>query len=66
MKLKHSIIDNEYDDAYPFDKEYTDWINSMEYDYSETSIPGKLMVNNKTVLFLDNDEDYSPYATSNS
>ena len=64
MKLKNMIIDNEYDNAFPFDREYTDWINSMEYDYSET-IPGKLVVTNKTVLFLDT-EEYSPYATANS
>lgn len=66
MKLKHSIIDNEYDNAFPFDKEYTDWIMSMEYDYAETGSPGKLMVTNKTVLHLDNTEEYSPYATANS
>ena len=64
MKLKSMIIDTEYNDAFPFDAEYTDWINRMEYDYSET-IPAKLAVTNKTVLFLDN-EEYSPYATSNS
>jgi hypothetical protein len=66
MKLKNMIIDNEYDNAFPFDKEYTDWIMSMEYDYSETTAPSKLAVTNKTVLHLDNIEEYSPYATANS
>ena len=66
MKLKNMIIDNEYNEVHPWEKEYTDWIACMEYDYVETLVPGKLAVTNKTVLHLDNTEEYSPYATANS
>lgn len=66
MKLKNIIIDNEYDNAFPFDCEYTDWINCMEYDYTETV--SSLTVTDKVniVLHKDNTEDYSPYSTVNS
>ena len=64
MKFKNSIINNEYDIAFPFDAEYTDWINCMEYEYAEP----KLAVTNRTniVLYKDNIEEYSPYGTVNS
>jgi len=64
MKLKNLIIDNEYDEAFPFEAEYTDWINCMEYDYAEP----KLAVTNRTniVLHRDNMEEYSPYSICNS
>lgn len=66
MKLKNMIIDNEYNENYPWEKEYTDWISCLEYDYSETdNIPGKLAVTNRTVLHFDN-EEFSPFATVNS
>jgi len=63
MKLKDMII-NEYEQAFPFESEYIDWINCMETEYSEA----KLVVTNRTniVLHKDNTEQYSPYATVNS
>jgi hypothetical protein len=63
MKLKNMIID-EYEQAFPFESEYTDWINCMETEYSAA----KLVVTNRTniVLHKDNTEEYSPYATVNS
>jgi hypothetical protein len=60
MKLKNMIID-EYEQAFPFESEYTDWINCMEYEYSDP----KLVVTNRTNIVLDT-EDYSPYITVNS
>jgi uncharacterized protein (UPF0332 family) len=66
MKLKNMIID-EYEQAFPFEQEYNMWINSMERDYrEECEYRAKLVVTNKTVLHLDNTEDYSPYVTVNS
>ena len=56
------MIINEYEQAFPFDREYTDWINCMEYDYAETP---KLAVTDK-VSFKYNTEEYSPYSTINS
>lgn len=63
MKLKNMIID-EYEQAFPFESEYTDWITALENDLSA----GKLVVTNRTniVLHKDNMEEYSPYATVNS
>jgi hypothetical protein len=63
MKLKNLIID-EYEAAFPYEQEYTDWIASMENDLAA----GKLVVTNQTniVLHKDNSEEYSPYATLNS
>lgn len=66
MKLKEMIIESEYDEAFYQDTEYTDWINCMEYEYTETG--SSLTVNNKTniVLHKDNTDDFSPYSTVNS
>jgi hypothetical protein len=63
MKLKNLIID-EYEQAFPYEQEYTDWIASMENDLAA----GKLVVTDRTniVLHKDNSEEYSPYATLNS
>jgi hypothetical protein len=61
MKLKNMIIE-EYEQAFPFEKEYTDWINCMEYEYTETP---KLAVTDR-VSFKYNTEEYSPYSTVNS
>ncbi|CAB4129130.1 hypothetical protein UFOVP112_228 [uncultured Caudovirales phage] len=65
MKLKNMIIDNEYDNAFPFDREYTDWINCMEYDYTETG--SSLTVTSKVNIVLHKDnEEFSPFSTVNS
>jgi len=63
MKLKDMII-SEYEQAFPFESEYIDWINCMETEYSAP----KLVVTDRTniVLHKDNMEEYSPYATVNS
>jgi hypothetical protein len=66
MKLKNTIIDTEYNESFLWENEYTDWINCMEYDYSETdNVPGKLAITNKVSLKY-NTEDYSPFNTVNS
>ena len=65
MKLKNMIIDNEYDNAFPFDKEFTDWVNNIDYEYNEADNVPALIVTNK-VSFKYNTEEYSPYATVNS
>ena len=59
MKLKESVINNEYDNAFPFDDEYVDWINHMENDIAT----GKIILNEKSNIVID---DYSPYVTINS
>ena len=66
MKLKNMIID-EYETAFPYEQEYNMWIAGMERDFQEeVEYRAKLVVTNKTVLHLDNTEDYSPYVTVNS
>jgi hypothetical protein len=65
MKLKNMIIDNEYNDIFPEDKEFTDWVNCIDYEYNESDNVPALTVTNK-VSFKYNTEEYSPYATVNS
>ena len=68
MKLKNMIIDNEYDNAFPFDNEFTDWVNCVDYEYNEKDNVPALTVDNRVniVLHKDDTEEYSPYLTSNS
>lgn len=68
MKLKNMIIDNEYNDAFDSESEFTDWVNSIDYEYDEKDNVPALIVDNKTniVLYQDNKEEYSPYITVNS
>ena len=58
------IIDQDYEAAFPAEREYTDWIMALENDLAT----GKLVVTNRTriVLHKNNTEEYSPYATVNS
>lgn len=67
MKLKNMIID-EYEQAFPYEREFTDWVNCLDYEYNEADNVPALTVNNKVniVLHKDNKEEYSPYATVNS
>jgi hypothetical protein len=65
MKLKNMIIDTEYDNAFPYDREFTDWVNSIDYEYNEADNVPALTVTDK-VSFKYNTEEYSPYATVNS
>jgi len=68
MKLKNMIIDNEYNDAFPEEREFIDWVNNIDYEYNEYDNVPALTVDNRTniVLHKDDTEAYSPYATSNS
>jgi hypothetical protein len=64
MKLKDNII-NEYEQAFPEEKEFTDWVNCIDYEYDEKDNVPALTVTDK-VSFKYNTEEYSPYATVNS
>ena len=68
MKLKNMIIDNEYDTAFPFESEFTDWVNCIDYEYNEEDNVPALTIDNRVniVLHKDNKEEYSPYSTVNS
>jgi hypothetical protein len=60
----YQIIEDEYSEAFPYEQEYVDWINHMENSLAQ----GKLVVTDKTniVLYKNNTEEYSPFATINS
>jgi hypothetical protein len=60
----YQIEDDYYSEAFPWEEEYIDWINRMENDIAT----GKIIVDNRTniVLYKDNTDEYSPYATVNS
>lgn len=62
------IIDNEYNDAFPEEREFTDWVNCIDYEYNEKDNVPALSVDNRTniVLHKDNTEEYSPFITVNS
>ena len=67
MKLKNMIIETEYDNAFPQDREFTDWVNAIDYEYNEKDNVPALEVNDKTNIVLHKDDtDYSPYITLNS
>ena len=68
MKLKNMIIDTEYNTTFPEDREFTDWVNCVDYEYNEKDNVPALTVDNRTniVLHLDNKEEFSPYGTVNS
>jgi len=67
MKLKNMIIETEYDNAFPQDREFTDWVNAIDYEYNEKDNVPALEVNDKTNIVLHKDDtDYSPYITINS
>ena len=62
------MIIDEYEQAFPHDKEFTDWVNCIDYEYNESDNVPALTVDNRVniVLHLDNKEEYSPYGTCNS
>ena len=68
MKLKNMIIDDEYNETFPEDREFTDWVNCIDYEYNEQDNVPALTVDNRVniVLHKDNKEEYSPYSTVNS
>jgi hypothetical protein len=65
MKLKNMIIDNEYNTAFPYEREFTDWVNSIDYEYNEADNVPALTITDKVSLKY-NTEEYSPYGTVNS
>ena len=51
MKLKNMIIDNEYNDAFDSDSEFTDWVNCMEYEYNEKdNVPALIVTDNTNII----------------
>ena len=68
MKLKNRFIDTEYNTAFPEDREFTDWVNCIDYEYDEKDNVPALTVDNRVniVLHKDDTEQYSPYSTCNS
>ena len=68
MKLKNMIINTEYDNAFPEDREFTDWVNCIDYEYNEADNVPALTVDNRVniVLHKDNTKEFSPYSTVNS
>ena len=62
------MIIEEYEQAFPQDKEFTDWVNCIDYEYNESDNVPALAVDNRVniVLHKDNTEEYSPYSTCNS
>jgi len=64
MKLKNMIID-EYEQAFPYDKEFTDWVNCIDYEYNESDNVPSLTVDNRVNIIIDN-EEYNPFNTVNS
>jgi hypothetical protein len=62
------IIESEYDNAFPENQEFIDWVNCVDYEYNEADNVPALTVNNKTTIVLhkNNKEEYSPYSTCNS
>jgi hypothetical protein len=68
MKLKNMIINDEYNTTFPYDREFTDWVNCIDYEYNEADNVPALTVDNRTniVLHKNDIEEYSPYGTVNS
>ena len=60
----YQIEDDYYSECFPWEEEYIDWINHME----NALATGKLVVDERTnvLLYKNNKEEYSPYATVNS
>lgn len=57
MKLKNMIINEaEFEQAFPQDQEFTDWVNAMDYEYNEKDNVPALTVDNKTNIIIDNKE----------
>ena len=69
MKLKNMIINEaEFEQAFPQDQEFTDWVNAIDYEYNEKDNVPALTVDNRVniVLLKDDIEEFSPYSTVNS
>jgi len=62
MKLKNVIIE-EYESAFPADKEFTDWVNAVDYEYNEAdNVPALVLTDKATVvLHKDNTADRGYY-----
>ena len=53
MKLKDTII-NEYEQSFPAEQEFVDWVNCMEYEYNEKDNVPALEVTDKINIVIDN------------
>ena len=53
MKLTNMIIDNEYNDAFPDNQEFIDWVNCVDYEYNEADNVPALDVTEKTRIVID-------------
>ena len=65
MNPTETINSQEYDDIYPYEREYLEWINSME-GYTIPSI--RVQLGRDRFLFEQDDarDQFSPYNTINS
>lgn len=64
-----ALLQEEYEQSFPYEQEYNLWISGLERDFQdEVEYRAKLVVTNRTniVLHKDNTEEYSPYSTVNS
>ena len=60
------LLEDEYEQAFPYEQEYDMWMASMERDFQEeVEYRAKLVVTDNTNIILDKDE-YSPFVTVNS
>jgi hypothetical protein len=51
---KEHIIDAEYEELFPFEQEYNEWVNSIEKDFQEEcEYLASLNVDNRTNIFED-------------
>ena len=50
------INEAEFEQAFPQDQEFTDWVNAMDYEYNEKDNVPALTVDNKTNIIIDNKE----------
>ena len=63
-----SDLKQEYEQAFPEEQEYRLWIEGVERDFQEecTHRAGLAVTNRTRILWQENNEDFSPYATVNS
>ena len=61
-----NIINEEYEQLFPFEQEYKLWIESIERDFREESQKRTGIVVPKRHTFTFTEEDFSPFNTLNS
>ena len=47
------INEAEFEQAFPQDQEFTDWVNAIDYEYNEKDNVPALTVDNKTNIIID-------------